>query len=321
MFTLTAESPWAQTMSLLENCSTMKHLKQIHAQMIKTETATDPKLATKLLTLCSTPHFGNLHYAQMVFNGITRPTTFMWNAIIRAYSDSNEPKIASLLYCQMLSSSVPPNSHTFPFLLKSCRDLSAMGEALQVHGLIVKLGFGSDVFAMNSLIRAYALCGDIQYARQLFDHIPERDVVSWNTMVDGYIKFGDVKSAYGVFLEMPLKNVVSWTSMISGLVEAGLGVEALELCCEMQRAGFELDGVAVASMLTACANLGALEQGRWLHFYVLNNGVHLDRVIACALVNMYVKCGDLEEALQVFAELKASLVCNSDSASVYCSYT
>lgn len=308
MITLTAQSPlestWAQTISLLENCSNMKQLKQIHAQMIKTETIADPQLATKLLTLCTSPHFGDLHYAQKIFNGITSPTTFMWNAIIRAYSNSNEPELAFLLYRQMLSSSVPHNSYTFPFLLKACRNFSAMGEALQVHGLMMKLGFGSDVFALNSLLHVYALCGDIQYARQLFDNIPERDVVSWNTMIDGYIKFGDVETAYGVFLDMPMKNLVSWTSMISGLIEAGLNVVALNLCYEMQMAGFELDGIVIASSLTACANLGALDQGRWLHFYVLNNGVHIDKVIGCALVNMYLKCGDMEEALRVFGKLK-----------------
>ncbi|XP_038882528.1 pentatricopeptide repeat-containing protein At5g66520 [Benincasa hispida] len=315
MFTLKADSPlqstWAQTMSLLENCSNMKQLKEIHAQMIKTETATEPKLATKLLTLCTSPHFGDLPYAQRVFNGITRPNTFMWNAIIRAYSNSKEPELAFLLYQQMLSSSVPHNSYTFPFLLKACRNLSAMGEALQIHGLVIKLGFGSDVFALNALLHVYALCGDIYYARQLFDNIPVRDVVSWNIMIDGYIKSGDVKTAYGVFLDMPLKNVVSWTSLISGLVEAGQSVEALSLCYEMQNAGFELDGIAIASLLTACANLGALDQGRWLHFYVLNNGVDVDRVIGCALVNMYLKCGDMEEALRVFGKLK------SDQKDVY----
>lgn len=73
----------------------------------------------------------------------------------------------------------------------------------------MKFGFGSDLFAPNSMLCVYAVCGDIQYARQLFDNLPERDVVSWNTMIDGYIKSGDVKMAYGVFLDMPLKNLVS----------------------------------------------------------------------------------------------------------------
>ncbi|KAA0036221.1 pentatricopeptide repeat-containing protein [Cucumis melo var. makuwa] len=304
MFTLKAESPLQSTWTLLENCSNMKQLKQIQAQMIKTAILSEPKLATKFLTLCTSPHVGDLLYAQRVFNGITSPNTVMWNAIIRAYSNSKEPELAFLLYQQMLSSSVPHNSYTFPFLLKACRNLSALGEALQVHGLVIKLGFGSDVFALNALLHVYALCGEIRYARQMFDNIPERDAVSWNIMIDGYIKSGDVKTAYGIFLDMPSKNVVSWTSLISGLVGAGLSVKALSLCYEMQNAGFELDGVAIACLLTACANLGALDQGRWLHFYVLNNGVDVDRVIGCALVNMYVKCGDMEEALRVFGKLK-----------------
>lgn len=66
-------------------------------------------------------------------------------------------------------------------------------------------------------------------------------------------------------------------------------MEAMNLCYEMHIVRLELDGVAIASLLTACANLGALDQGRWLHFYMLNNGVHMDKVIGCALVNMYLK--------------------------------
>ncbi|GAB4849141.1 hypothetical protein Ancab_003949 [Ancistrocladus abbreviatus] len=298
------ESVLAQTLALLERCSSMEELKQIHAQMVKTGLALDVVPVSRLLTFCTLPDSGSLAYAKKVFERFPEPNIVMWNSIIRAYSNSEHPEQSLHLYCEMLHRSVHHNAYTFPFLLKASSRLSVLDETQQIHAHIFKMGFGLEVYTTNSLLHVYAKSGDIKSARLLFDRIPGRDIVSWNSMIDGYAKCGEVNMALEIFQDMPEKNLVSWTTMISCCVGASLNKEALTLFCEMQVNGIKPDNAALASTLSACAQLGALDQGSWIHAYIDKNDVVVDSILGCVLIDMYAKCGDLEKAVEVFHKME-----------------
>ncbi|KAI9165450.1 hypothetical protein LWI28_014444 [Acer negundo] len=308
-FSFETNASSTQTLSLLNRCSNMEELKQIHAQVFKKGYAFDDNTlpVRKLLAFCSSaPDSGSLAYAQKVFDGIDSPITFTWNTIIRGYANSTQPEQALFLYRRMLADSVPQNAYTFPFLLKACSGLSSspLEETKQIHAHVVKFGFGFDVFSANSLIHAYAVSGRIKSARLVFERIPQRDIVSWNSMIDGYIKCGEMGMACEIFKGMTDKNVVSWTTMISGYVGAGMNKEALNLYHEMQDSGVKPDNVALISTISACAHLGALEQGKWIHTYIKRRGIKIDPILGSALVDMYAKCGDMEEAIEVFRRME-----------------
>ena len=95
---LSLESNVAQTLSLLEKCTNMMELLQIHARIYKTGFIIDHIPVSRLLTFSTSLDFGNLIYARKVFDKIGRRITFMWDTMIRRYSNSNEPKEALLLY-------------------------------------------------------------------------------------------------------------------------------------------------------------------------------------------------------------------------------
>ncbi|KAF7809714.1 pentatricopeptide repeat-containing protein [Senna tora] len=298
-----------ETLNLLERCSNMEEVKQLHAQILKNGSFMDQITASKLLVSCSSLEFGNLDYARMVFDRISSPNTLMWNTMIRAYSNSNYPEEALLLYHQMLHHSVPHNAYTFPFLLKACSSLSDFQQTKQIHTHIIKRGLGSELYATNSLLRAYSISGRIDYAHHLFDRLPQRDIVSWNTMIDGYIKYGNIGKAYEMFQAMPEKNVISWTTMVIGFVKVGMNKEALSFFHQMMIAGIKPDNVTLACSLSACAGLGTLEQGKCIHTYIHKNGIKEDPILGCVLIDMYVKCGDMEKALEVFGRLEKKCVC------------
>ncbi|KAF5198396.1 Pentatricopeptide repeat-containing protein [Thalictrum thalictroides] len=280
----------------------MKELKQIHAYMFKTGLVLDTIPASRLLNFCILSDSGNLVYARKIFDRIESPNTFKWNMMIRSYSTDLEE--AFNLYHQMLNNSVQQNAYTFPFLLKSCARFSVLEETQQIHSHIEKTGFNLDLYSVNSLLHAYAKSGSLESARRLFDRISQRDAVSWNSMIDAHVKNGEIEMACRIFRQMEMKNVISWTSVIAGCVGGGLFKEAIDLFHEMQFAGVKPDSKVLASTLSACAHLGALEQGRWIHAYVDKNKMQIDQVLGCTLVEMYAKCGDVEQALKVFKSMK-----------------
>ncbi|KAL6204131.1 hypothetical protein ACLB2K_021399 [Fragaria x ananassa] len=157
---------------------------------------------------------------------------------------------------------------------------------------------------MNMILNLYALCGEVRDARKMFDKMPQRDVVTWNTMMTVLVKRGDVEEAYDLFLRMPERNVRSWTLMISGFAQRGKPKEAVRVFLEMEEAGVRANEVTVVAVLAACADLGDLDLGRRVHEYSSRSGFGRNVWICNTLIEMYVKCGCLEDARRVFDAMK-----------------
>ncbi|CAI0418957.1 unnamed protein product [Linum tenue] len=71
----------------------------------------------------------------------------------------------------------------------------------------------------------------------------------------------------------------------------------------MMRCRVELDGVTVVSILPACGYLKELEVGKLVHLLVKEKGLDRKLEVLNALVDMYSKCGKMEEARMVFDEM------------------
>ncbi|KAK1669171.1 hypothetical protein QYE76_057330 [Lolium multiflorum] len=161
-----------------------------------------------------------------------------------------------------------------------------------------------DAFSWATMIDAYGKqSGGVDRARELFDQMPDRDLVCWNSMIDGYARQGRMGEARALFDEMPERNVISWSIVVDGYVRCGEPSEALELFRRMLRCGIRPDRVAAVGAVAACAQLGALEQGRWLHSYLEKKKVLFDVVVKTALMDMYMKCGRLDLATLIFESM------------------
>ncbi|KAF2315726.1 hypothetical protein GH714_040258 [Hevea brasiliensis] len=234
--------------------------------------------------------------------------------MIRAYASKNSQDYdthlcqALILYKQMLCNGISPDTLTLPFLVKECTRRRAIGTGRGIQGQSIKQGFYIDLFVQNSMISFYFACGFVDNARKLFDEMFNRDVVSWNSMIVGYLRSGNLDEALVFFRKMKRGNVITWNSIITGFVQGGRPKEALEFFHEMQCLSDDInmarpDKITIASVLSACAYLGAIDHGKWVHGYLRRSGLECDMVIGTALVDMYGKCGCLERAYEVFKEM------------------
>lgn len=123
-------------------------------------------------------------------------------------------------------------------------------------------------------------------------------------MIGGYAKCGELAKAKELFDMMPLRNVITWTSMISGYSQNGKYEEAIKVFVRMWEEGEVMPNeVTLASVLPACANLGAMGLGERIDVYARENGLIGNVFVSNALVEMYAKCGSIERARRVFDEL------------------
>lgn len=290
---------------LLQICKTLKNISQIHTQILINGFSQKNYILVKLLSFYIAS--GNLQHAQNVFKNIKNPSVTVWNQIIRGHARSESPQKSVILFNQMRVAKVEPNGFTYSFLLSGCARSGLLREGEQVHGRVLVTGYCSNVFVQTNLVNLYAMAGahsGVGYARRVFDDMGDRNVVCWNSMLAGYMRCGNVDEARRVFDEMMERNVISWTTMIAGYARNGKGRQALNMFDEMRRARVELDQVALVAALSACAELGDLRLGRWIHSYIKErlSGENRSLLVSLynALIHMYASCGVIEEAYEVF---------------------
>ncbi|KAJ6711096.1 PROTEIN NRT1/ PTR FAMILY 5.2-LIKE [Salix koriyanagi] len=275
----------------------------------------------------------SLAYTQM-----ENPNVFVYNAMIKGFVQSYQPVQALELYVQMLRANVSPSSYTFPSLIKACGLVSQLRFAEAVHGQVWRNGFDSHLFVQTSLVDFYSSMGRIEESIRVFDEMPERDVfawttmvsslvrvgdmstagrlfdmmpdrnlAAWNTLIDGYARLREVDVAELLFNQMPARDIISWTTMINCYSQNKRYREALGVFNEMAKHGIDPDEVTMATVISACAHLGALDLGKEIHYYVMQHGFNLDPGNSgyyTLLVNMNAEVNRWSEAAKIRLTMK-----------------
>ncbi|KAM6583824.1 hypothetical protein CsatB_010826 [Cannabis sativa] len=273
----------------------MNHLKQIHAYTLRNGIDYTNNLILKLLEIPDIP------YAHKLFDLIPKPTVFLYNKLMKAYSSHGQHSQCLSLYSRMC---FLPNEHSFTLLFSACASLSSHHLGEMIHSRFVKSVFSLDVFAETALLDMYAKMGMMASARLQFDEMRVKEIVTWNVMIAGYARSGDMERAVDLFGLMPERNVVSWTTMISGYSQNGQYAKALEMFMHMEKdRDAKPNEVTIASVLPACANLGALNIGEKIEDYARRNGFFKDLHVSNGILEMYARCGKIDIAKQVFDEI------------------
>ncbi|KAM5567341.1 pentatricopeptide repeat-containing protein [Rosa sericea] len=290
-------------LQLLEKCKNLKHLHQAHAQVFTCGLAHNTFALSRILAFCSDPHHGSLSYASKLFQHIPQPTLCIYNTMLKALLLRNELTQTLNVFTQMLQNGTYPDNYTLPYVLKASARLQSSCLGALVHGFSLKLGFESDIYVGNSLIVMYSAFDNMKGARYVFDEMPRLSAVSWTVMICGYAKVGDVDTARVFFDEAPVRDRGIWGAMISGYVQNNCFKEGLYLFRLMQVTDVEPDEAVFVSVLCACAHLGDLDIGIWIHSYLNRLGLPLSVRLGTGLIDMYAKCGKLGLARGLFYEM------------------
>ncbi|KAL3510777.1 hypothetical protein ACH5RR_030178 [Cinchona calisaya] len=161
-----------------------------------------------------------------------------------------------------------------------------------------------DVVLWNTLLVGYIEHGYMMDARKLFDVMPDKDLISWNTMLNGYGNNMDMEGCEELFEELPQRNIFSWNGLIGGYAHNGRFIEVLDAFKKMlNKSNVQPNDATLVNVLSACARLGALDLGKWVHLYAEGNG-YKDNIFVCnGLIDLYAKCGMIESAINVFSNM------------------
>ncbi|XVF31235.1 hypothetical protein REPUB_Repub16aG0127900 [Reevesia pubescens] len=297
--------------SALSACAGLKDLKmgtQIHALLSKTRFLSDVYTGSALIDMYG--KCGSVGCSQRAFNDMSERNSVSWNSLITCYEQNGPASAALEVFLRMMDCGIEPDELTFASVVSACASLSAIKEGRQIHAHIVKCDkLRDDVVLCNALVDMYAKCSRISEARCVFDRMPVRNVVSETSMVSGYAKAGSVRTARLMFTKMMESNIVSWNALIAGYTQNGEDEEALRLFRLLKRESVCPTHYTFGNLLNACANLADLQLGRQAHTHVLKHGFRFrlgeesDIFVGNSLIDMYMKCGSVEDGDQVFKNM------------------
>ncbi|XP_038686813.1 pentatricopeptide repeat-containing protein At5g50390, chloroplastic-like [Tripterygium wilfordii] len=164
------------------------------------------------------------------------------------------------------------DSSTYDALVSACIGLRSIRGVNRVFNYMISNGFEPDQYMRNRVLLMHVKCGMIIQALHFFDEMPERNLVTWDTMISGLVNSGSYEDAFRLFLIM-------WAELS------------------------DADTRTIATMIRASAGLGFISVGRQLHTCALKMGARDDIYVSCGLIDMYSKCGMIEDAYWVFDEM------------------
>ncbi|XP_024975735.1 pentatricopeptide repeat-containing protein At3g02330, mitochondrial [Cynara cardunculus var. scolymus] len=215
---------------------------------------------------------GCMSMAQMMFNLMPQRDVVSWNSLISGYLQNGSCWKSIEVFMQIQREGVGLDATTFAVVLKACLGLEDYGLGVQIHGLVVRMGFVHDVVAGSATVDMYAKCKKLKESLSFFD-------------------------------EMPVKNWVSWSALIAGCVQNDEFLGGLKLFKNMQKNGFGVSQSTYASVFRSCAGLSALRFGSQLHAHSLKMNFGSDTIVGTATLDMYAKCGRLCDAKTLFRTL------------------
>ncbi|KAH7352555.1 hypothetical protein KP509_19G051600 [Ceratopteris richardii] len=232
----------------------------LHCDLTETGLLVDAKFGSTLIDMYG--KCGCTKEALNVFNKLCSPNIICWNALIAGFSMQHDCFPALELFERMLERGIEPSKVTYSSICKACGGLKAITCGQLIHDKILRNHIELDAVIGGSLIDMYIKCGNIEEARRVFDSLPNRDGIVLHTMIAGYADNEYVASALELFGESQAED-------------------------------------SFPSLLKACGSSGSIGNGRMLHNQCIKNVSVIGVVIGSALVDMYAKCGSLDEAENV----------------------
>lgn len=260
--------------SIIKACSSIGALEEgnrIHSQAIEFGIESHVFVGNSLIDMYG--KCGSLDDAQLVFDGMRRRDAVTWSALISGYTQHGHGHVALQLFERLQGNGcIDPDPALYVAGLKACLISGTLEQQWKIHSRVVESGFESNVYVGS-------------------------------TIIDMYAKDGYLEDACAEFGRLPMQNVATWSALIAGYAHHERAKEALLLFRKMQECGIEPNQVTFVCVLQACSNIAALETGKQVQAQFNNLGLELDVFIGSALIDMYSRCGCLQDALTIFDSL------------------
>ncbi|KZV26150.1 pentatricopeptide repeat-containing protein [Dorcoceras hygrometricum] len=254
--------------------------------------------------------------AKGLFNEMPDKDLVSWNAMIAGYSQGGFYKECKDLYKVMLDSrELKPDAVTVISTLHACAQSNDLIFGMEVHRYVIDNRIEMDLSVCNAIMAVYAKCGSLDYAKELFEEMSEKDEISYSTIISGYMVHGQVEEAMMIFRKMRQPALSTWNAVISGQVQNNKYDEVIDLVRQMRymltllktRRVFDISKIRSVivwtSIISAYATHGDANFALSLFDKMLMGKTKPDEVTFTAVLAACARGGLLDKALEIFDSL------------------
>ncbi|KAH7443280.1 hypothetical protein KP509_02G028300 [Ceratopteris richardii] len=214
--------------------------------------------------------FGNLDYAERVFDRMTERNILSWNSMLKAYADQAHGKKVFNLLHQMQQEGLLPNNITFITSLLVCSGVADLVIGKQLH-ICISSSDNTELepTLSNALINMYSKCDSLHDALNISEITPYKDISSWNSLIEAFVQLGDKSKAF-------------------------------QLLLQMQHEGIMPNKVTFINILEVCDSSMDHNKCLEIHASILQGDLKQDLTVASALIKCFGACGDCIQASKIF---------------------
>ncbi|CAJ1978845.1 unnamed protein product [Sphenostylis stenocarpa] len=294
-------STQATFVAVIESCTSLRNLvcgESVHAKVIRSGFDSDVVVGTALVEFYA--KCDKIISAHKCFDQIEEKNLISWNALIVGYSNISS-STAILLLREMLQLGYSPNEFCFSAVLKS----SSVSNLHQLHGLIIRAGYGSNEYVLSSLVMSYTRNGlineAVSFVKEFNNPLP---VVSSNIIAGIYNRTCQYSETIKLLVLLEKPDVVSWNIVISAWARVNDYEKVFALFKYMHSACIRPDSYSFMSVLSGCTKLCCLDFGSSLHGLVIKTNLgKYDTFLGNVLIDMYGKCGSIDSSVKIFEEI------------------
>ncbi|XP_060963956.1 pentatricopeptide repeat-containing protein At1g06140, mitochondrial-like [Cannabis sativa] len=274
LFGLELKPNYVTLVILISGCFEFRRLdvgKTLHSYCHKTSLDSVTEACNALIDLYS--KFKCMIEASRLFEAMVDKDLVSWNTMISGYASVGEYMRAFILFSEMRSNNIAFDRVSLISLILASGYGKEIDLVKMVHGYIIASGIEITAPVGTTLINMYSKCGSVEFARNVFFQLQDKNIASWNALVHAYVECHHDHEALEVFSQIKLRKL-------------------------------KPDEVTMLGVILACRNSGELYHGIDIHSYIESSS-HLNQsiILQNALIDMYAKCGNMGRAKLVFDEM------------------
>ncbi|RDX80794.1 Pentatricopeptide repeat-containing protein, chloroplastic, partial [Mucuna pruriens] len=253
--------------SLLPICAQLRALKQgkeIHAYALRHRFLPNVSIMSSLMVLYS--KCGMIEYSMRLFDGMELKNVVLWTAMIDSCVENGHLCEALGVMRSMVLTEHRPDMVTVARMLRVCGELKVVKLGKEVHGQVLKRGFGLVHYVAAELIDMYGICEDVDKAKLLFSAIPVKGSMIWSALIRAYGYKEWYQDAIDLFDEMISNgccpNRFTFEAVLSICDRAGFVVDAFRIFDLMSRYKVDASNEHCTIMIRLLTRYGKLDEAQ-----------------------------------------------------------
>nr|KYP34722.1 Pentatricopeptide repeat-containing protein At4g39530 family [Cajanus cajan] len=269
-------------------------------RMKEDDVCPDRYVISSVLSACSMLEFlegGRQIHGYVLRRGFDMDVSVV-NGIIDFYLKCHKVKTGRKLFDQLVAKDVV----SWTTMIAGCMQNSFHVDAMDLFDEMVRMGWKPDAFGCTSVLNSCGALQALEKGRQVHAY-----AIKVNIDNDDFVKNDNFAG-----------NIVVWNAMFSGYSQQLENEESLKLYKDLQISKLKPNEFTFAAVISAASNIASLRHGQQFHNQVIKMGLDDDPFVINALVDMYAKCGSIEEALKAFSSTdQRDIACWNSMISTY----